>query len=373
MRHLVTAITSRLEAKPKSPAFREEYPGVGAPNLIQDHPNTPYSIANDHDWIFVMPLPRPPQPDTPPPDAFEIHRAEVAPNLELAYIREGIGGYPLLLVHGYPETKRIWWRNIQPLVDAGYEVIVPDLRGYGDSDLSEKDEYDLVLYSRDLHTLAHDVLGHERIGLIGGDVGGMVIVDLANRFTDFVDRMIFFNTTAPLVPDRADWYAENGLSMNPLEHGPTGDYRIRQGRDPEELLADLDTKARRHRYVRDFYEHRLLASQYSFEEDDYAFMAEPFEDARRLAASWAVYQLEWDRPMGEMPMVIQQTETPTLILYGPDDQVVPKDFPKKCEIAFPNRVGPLIVPECGHFLQWERADVLNEVARFYFADLKPGC
>ena len=80
-----------------------------------------------------MPLPRPPQPETPPPDAFEIHRAEVAPNLELAFVREGIGGYPLLLVHGYPETKRIWWRNIQPLVDAGYEVIVPDLRGHGNS------------------------------------------------------------------------------------------------------------------------------------------------------------------------------------------------------------------------------------------------
>jgi pimeloyl-ACP methyl ester carboxylesterase len=317
-----------------------------------------------------MPKPRPLQPETPARDAFEIHRATVDDGLELAFVREGIGGYPLLLVHGYPETKRIWWRNIRPLVEAGYEVIVPDLRGYGESDLSASDQYDLVLYSKDLYALVHDVLGHERVGLLGGDVGGMVIVDMANRYPDFVDRMIFFNTTAPLVPEEADWYAANGLSMVPLEHGPTGDYRIRQGRDHEELLGDLDTKARRRRYVRDFYEHRLLASQYSFEEEDYDFMIEPFEDARRLAAGWAVYQLEWDRPMTEMPLVMQKTSTPTLILYGPDDQVVPKDFPKKCEIAFPNRVGPLIVPESGHFLQWERADVLNEVAKFYFADLR---
>jgi pimeloyl-ACP methyl ester carboxylesterase len=34
-------------------------------------------------------------------------------------------GHPLLLVHGYPETRRIWWRNVKPLVEAGYEVIVP--------------------------------------------------------------------------------------------------------------------------------------------------------------------------------------------------------------------------------------------------------
>jgi pimeloyl-ACP methyl ester carboxylesterase len=319
-----------------------------------------------------VPTPRPTQPDTPAPDAFEIHRAQVAPGLSLAYLREGVGGYPLLLVHGYPETKRIWWRNVAALAAAGYEVIVPDLRGYGDSDLSEEDAYDLVLYARDLHGLVHDVLGHERCGLIGGDVGGPVICDMANRYPGFVDRMILFNTVAPVIPEAAAWYAERGLSMIPLEHGPTGDYRIRQGRDWKELLEDLDTPARRRRYVRDFYEHRLLASQGSFEEEDFAFMTEPFEDARRLAAGWAPYQLEYGRPMSEPPLLAQPVQVPTLILYGPDDEVVPKDFPKRCEIAFPNRVGPLVVPECGHFLQWERADVLNPLATHFFADLRGG-
>jgi pimeloyl-ACP methyl ester carboxylesterase len=291
--------------------------------------------------------------------------------MSLAYVREGVGGYPLLLVHGYPETKRIWWRNIEPLVAAGYEVIVPDLRGYGDSDLSEKDEYDLVLYSRDLYALVHDVLGHERCGLVAGDVGGVVIADMANRFPGFVDRMILFNTVAPIIPEEAEWYAAHGLSMIPLEDGPTGDYRIRQGRDWKELIEDLDTPARRRRYVRDFYEHRLLASPGSFEEEDFDFMVEPFEDIQRLAAGWAPYQLQYGRPMSEPPLLAQRVEVPTLILYGPDDQVVPRDFPKRCEIAFPNRVGPLVIPECGHFLQWERADVLNEVARYFFADLRP--
>ena len=320
-----------------------------------------------------MPAPRPPQPETPARDAFRVHRAQVADGIRLAYLREGVGGYPLLLVHGYPETKRIWWRNVQPLARAGFEVIVPDLRGYGESDLSEQDEYDLALYSRDLYALVHDVLGHERCGLLGGDVGGVVICDMANRFPGFVDRMILFNTIAPMLPEAADWYAERGLSMLALEHGPTGDYRIRQGRDWKELLEDLDTPARRRRYVRDFYEHRLLASQGSFDEEGFDFMVEPFEDARRLAAGWAPYQLEYGRPMTEPPLILQPVEVPTLILYGPDDQVVPKDFPKRCEIAFPNRIGPLVVPECGHFLQWERADVLNEVAKFFFADLRsPG-
>jgi pimeloyl-ACP methyl ester carboxylesterase len=40
--------------------------------------------------------------------------------VEQAFVHEGIGGRgPLLLVHGWPETKRIWWRVVAPLVAAG--------------------------------------------------------------------------------------------------------------------------------------------------------------------------------------------------------------------------------------------------------------
>ena len=316
-----------------------------------------------------MSIPRPPQPETPEPGAFAIQRAKVDGDLELAFVREGVGGHPLLLVHGYPETKRIWWRNIRPLVEAGYEVIVPDLRGYGDSDLSESDAYDLVLYSRDLKTLVHDVLGHERIGAIAGDVGGVVICDMANRFPGLIERMIFFNTVPPTDFANPEWYAERGLSLMPLPDGPTGDYRIRQGRDPEALLAELDTPERRRRYLRDFYEHRLWASPGAFSDAEIDFMAEPFLDARRLAASWAPYQLQYGRKMSEMPM-LGPVEVPTLVLYGPEDHVVPPDFVKRCEAGFRDRIGPVVVPEAGHFLQWERADVLNGLARVFFEGCK---
>ena len=64
-----------------------------------------------------MPQPRPTQPSTPARDAFTVHRSQVAEDISLGYVREGVGGYPLLLVHGYPETMRIWERNIVPLAD----------------------------------------------------------------------------------------------------------------------------------------------------------------------------------------------------------------------------------------------------------------
>ena len=67
------------------------------------------------------------------PTRFEVHRYD-GRGFSQAYVREGAGGVPLLCVHGWPESKRIWWRVIEPLAAAGFDVIVPDLRGFGDSD-----------------------------------------------------------------------------------------------------------------------------------------------------------------------------------------------------------------------------------------------
>ena len=138
--------------------------------------------------------------ETPDPNRFAVRNHEVRNGVTIAYVRAGEGGAPLLLLHGYPETKRIWWRNIAPLAAAGFEVIAPDLRGYGDSDLSPDDVYDLAVYSRDVHALVHDVLGHERCAVAGGDIGGVVGVDLVHRFDDFVERLCFFNTVPPVGP-----------------------------------------------------------------------------------------------------------------------------------------------------------------------------
>jgi len=105
--------------------------------------------------------------DTLRPDAFPLERAEVRPGVNIAYVRTGEGGYPLLLVHGWPETKRIWWRNIEPLAQAGFEVIAPDLRGFGDSGLAPDGFYDLAAHARDLRALVGEVLGHERCAAAG--------------------------------------------------------------------------------------------------------------------------------------------------------------------------------------------------------------
>jgi pimeloyl-ACP methyl ester carboxylesterase len=99
-------------------------------------------------------------------------------------------------------------------------------------------------------------------------------------------------------------------------------------------------------------------------------MTEPFGDADSFRASIANYESAvGERELSEPPRFFEPNPTPTVILYGPEDHVIPRDFPRRMEVAFGDRVGPLVVEGAGHFLQWERADVLNQVIRYFCLDL----
>jgi pimeloyl-ACP methyl ester carboxylesterase len=301
--------------------------------------------------------------------AFRIERATIDGGPELAFVRRGEGGYPLLLVHGWPETKRIWWRNIEPLAEAGFEVIVPDLRGFGDSGLAPDGFYDPAAHATDLYGLVHDVLGHERCAAAGGDFGGVAIQDMGLRFEGFLERQCLFNTVLPLLPDD---YERAGLeSRIPRETRAAADYFVRQGREADELAAELDTPERRRRYIAQFYGSRFWAAPGSFDRESTDFMTEPFADADKLRASFGIYETAMGtRPLVEPPRLLEKNPLPTLVLYGPEDHVIPADFPQRCEVAFPEIVGPFIARGAGHFLQWEQANVLNRALIYFFADLR---
>jgi pimeloyl-ACP methyl ester carboxylesterase len=274
----------------------------------------------------------------------------------LAYDHAGQGGKPLLLLHGWPETRRIWERNIEPLADAGFEVIAPDLRGFGDSPLAPDDRYDVAAHSSDAAELVRG-LGHERIVVCAGDLGGVVAQDLSLRFDGLVERLCLFNTIPPLL--------EGGPPPVPRSTRMAADYFIRQSKDADGLAAELDTPDKRRRYVATFYGSRFWAAPGSFTREDVDRMSEPFADADRFRASIANYEYAGGpRQAPEPPRLLEPNPTPTLILYGPEDHVIVPDFPQRMEAAFPNRAGTFVVQGAGHFLQWERADVLNGALRW---------
>ncbi|HVF31969.1 MAG TPA: alpha/beta hydrolase [Acidimicrobiales bacterium] len=282
-----------------------------------------------------------------------------------AFIRAGAGSgrFPLLLVHGWPETSRIWWRNIGPLVEAGFEVVVPDLRGFGRSDVAPDGFQDVAAHSRDLHALVHDHLGHERFVAVGGDLGGPVIQDLALRFPESVDRLVLFNSPLPYDKERMAGMA----SRPPAE---AADYFLRQGTDADALAAELTTPEQRRRYIATFYSSRFWAHPGTFGPDDVAFMTEPWGDGSKLRASFGTYESVFDpAKRSEPPMMARNEAVETLLLFGPSDHVLYPDFDRMAAVVFPNHVGPFLVRDSGHFLQWEAASVLNSAVRAFCRDL----
>ena len=280
--------------------------------------------------------------------------------VELPYDRAGEGGFPLLLVLGWPETRRIWARNVEPLAAAGFDVIAPDLRGFGDSPVAEDGFYDLAAHARDLRALL-DRLGLERCACVGGDLGGGVIVDLGLRFPGLVVRQVLFNCVLPLLPD---------LPQVPLQTRQAGDYFLRQGREADALAAELRTPEERRRYVASFYGSRFWAAPGTFSSEDVDWLTEPFADAEKLRAGFGNYESALGaRPLSEKPRFFEPSPVETLILHGPEDHVIWPDFPDRAAKAFPFHVGPFVVPGAGHFLQWEQAGVLNGAVRAFLRDL----
>ena len=298
------------------------------------------------------------------PDRFRVSATRIR-DFRQVFVLEGVGGKPLLLVHGWPETKRIWWRNIGPLADAGFAVIAPDLRGFGESDAGPDGFHDVPSHSRDLHSLIGE-LGHESVIAVGGDLGGPVIQDLSLRFPGFVERMVLFNSPVPYMKE-----AMAGMRTRPPREA--GDYFRRQGTDPDGLAAELGTPEQRRRYIATFYTSRFWAHPGSFDDEAVAFMTEPFADAAKLRASFGAYESSFnDSARSEPSAMAAPNLTPTMILFGPSDHVLYPEFDRMAALVFPNHVGPFLLRDCGHFVQWEAAHALNSAVTSFCGDLLTG-
>src|SRR5450756_1047973 len=81
-------------------------------------------------------------------------------------------GRPLVLLHGWPEFWLTWRPVMERLADR-YQLIAPDLRGFGDSD-KPAGPFGAQDHAHDLVAL-FDALGLDRVGVVGHDVGGAVM------------------------------------------------------------------------------------------------------------------------------------------------------------------------------------------------------
>jgi pimeloyl-ACP methyl ester carboxylesterase len=115
-------------------------------------------------------------------------------DVRLHYVTAGEGP-AVVLLHGWPQTWHMW-RGVIPGLAARHRVVAPDLRGLGDSSRPEGG-YDKKTLANDVWRLAHEVLGEERLFVVGHDWGGPVAFALAAQHRDGVRRMAIFDVPVP--------------------------------------------------------------------------------------------------------------------------------------------------------------------------------
>jgi len=109
-------------------------------------------------------------------------------------------GPPLLLVHGFPQTSAMWQRVAQALA-SHYRLVLPDLRGYGQSDAPASDAehapYSKRAMATDLHALM-SALGHEQYFVAAHDRGARVAHRLALDQPQAVQRLTLIDIVPTL-------------------------------------------------------------------------------------------------------------------------------------------------------------------------------
>lgn len=107
-------------------------------------------------------------------------------------------GRPVVLLHGFPDSSRLWRHQVPALAGAGYQVIVPDLRGYGHSGKPQAiEDYSLPVLAADVHA----ILGQQEIArahVVGHDWGAALAWILGSLAPDSVDHLVTLSVGNPV-------------------------------------------------------------------------------------------------------------------------------------------------------------------------------
>jgi 3-oxoadipate enol-lactonase len=136
-------------------------------------------------------------------------------DIELAYERRG-KGTPLVLLHGFPLDHRLW-DEIVPLLEDRFDLIIPDLRGFGESTMGNAPD-SLDTYASDIAGLL-DYLGLEQAAIAGHSMGGYIALAFVRLYPQRVRGLgLVASQVVADTPERKDGryksaadVAENGI------------------------------------------------------------------------------------------------------------------------------------------------------------------
>ncbi len=269
----------------------------------------------------------------------------------------GGSGPPLLLLHGYPQT-RLMWRAIAPQLAQRFTVVAPDLRGYGRSDKPPGDG-DHVTYSK--RVMARDqlatmrALGFERFQVAGHDRGGRVAYRLALDHPEVVTSLAVLD----IIPTADVWSRANAEGAMRMYHWF---FLARPQPLPEKLIAGDPG----------FF---LLTTMQGWAGDGFTFDAANMEDyaacfcdPATIHASCEDYRAGWgiDRALDEADRGLRKITAPLLAVWSEGFSVA-RSEPLKTWSAWAENVSGHAVPG-GHFVCEEQPERVGALLQDFFRD-----
>ncbi|WP_197420547.1 alpha/beta fold hydrolase [Sphingomonas sp. CCH5-D11] len=122
--------------------------------------------------------------------------ADAGDGVRIRYGVAGEGPATMLLIHGYPETAIAWRKVVEPLVDAGFRVVAPDVRGAGGSS-RPADGYDKRTLAADCAAVLDDLGIEAPVCVVGHDIGLMIAYAFARRFPERISHLAVLDAPLP--------------------------------------------------------------------------------------------------------------------------------------------------------------------------------
>ena len=279
----------------------------------------------------------PPTDDLPEPDQAAPSEPAPEPAPPVPPAATSGAGTPLVLLHAFPLDGRMWAPQVEALA-GHYQVIVPDLRGFGAARDQAVEQAGMDLLADDVARLLDD-RGLDRVVLGGLSLGGYVALAFMRRHAERVSGLVLLDTTATSDSDQA---REDRLKMaeRVMAEG--------NGFVPEAMLPKLLGETSR--------EHRL-----ELVEKVTALIREQPPEA--IAGA--------QRGMAARPAttdVLGSVRVPTLVVTGEEDAVTGPEVGRDLAAGIPG-ARFLLVEEAGHLSNLEQPEVVNEALLDFLAPL----
>lgn len=252
-------------------------------------------------------------------------------------------GQPIVLIHGWPLSHKMWEHQVPVFVEAGYRVITYDRRGFGQSDRPWTG-YDYDTLAQDLNALIQH-LDLENLILVGFSMGGGEVARyLGNYGSTKISKAVFMSAVTPFMlqtkenPEGVDEAVFEGMKTNITKD------RIGFMREFGKIFVDFENN-----------KDRISEAQVDF--------------------NWSIAANA--SPKGTLDCVdafgktdfradCQQISVPTLVLHGDSDAIVPFEVSGKRAVEMISTATLKIIKNAPHGMGFTHSEEVNQALLSFF-------